>query len=113
MKARPDGFELTFTRPVDKATAADVKSYAMQTFTYIYQAEYGSPEVDRTNPTLKTATVSDDGLHVRLVVDGLEIGHIHELKLDGVRAAAGNAPLLHPIAWYTLWNIPTQQQASR
>jgi glucose/arabinose dehydrogenase len=112
MKSRPDGFELTFTQPLDKAAAGDVKSYAMQTFTYIYQAEYGSPEVDRTKPTIRSATVSEDGRHVRLVIDGLEIGHIHELKLDGVRAATGNTPLLHPIAWYTLWNIPHQQQAS-
>jgi glucose/arabinose dehydrogenase len=112
MKARPDGFELTFTQPADRATAGDVKSYAMQTFTYIYQAEYGSPEVDQTRPVIRAATVSDDGLHVRLTVEGLEIGHIHELKLDGVRSASGNSPALHPIAWYTLWNIPKQAQAS-
>ena len=108
MKIRPDGFELRFTQPLDRATAADVKSYSMQTFTYIYQAEYGSPEVDRTKPTIRAAAVTDDGLRVRLTVDGLQIGHIHELRMPGVRAAAGNAALLHPIAWYTLWNIPTQ-----
>lgn len=111
MKATPDGFELAFTRPVDKTTANDVKSYSMETFTYIYQAEYGSPEVDRTKPTVRTATVSDDGLRVRLIVDGLQVGHVHELKLPGVRAETGNAPLLHPVAWYTLWNIPKQEPA--
>ena len=110
MKARPDGFELTFTHPVDKATATEPKSYKTQTFTYIYQAEYGSPEVDRTTPTITKATVSDDGLRVRLILDGLQIGHIHELKLDGVRAATSHSPLLHPIAWYTLWNLPTLEQ---
>ena len=44
---------------------------------------------------------------VRLVVDGLEIGHIHELKLPGVRSAKA-APLLHPVAYYTLWNVPKE-----
>ena len=112
MKIRPDGFELTFTQPADKTTAGDVKSYSMSTFTYIYQAEYGSPEVDQTKPTIRSATVTDDGLHVRLVVDGLQIGHLHELKLDGVRSADRSSHLLHPIAWYTLWNIPKQAQAS-
>ena len=29
MRARPNGFELTFTKPVDPATAGDIKSYAM------------------------------------------------------------------------------------
>jgi glucose/arabinose dehydrogenase len=105
MKARPDGFELIFTQPVDKATAADLKSYTIETFTYIFQAEYGSPEVDRTKPTLRAVTVSDDGLRARLTVDGCQVGHIHELKLPGVRSASGRA-LLHPVAWYTLWNVP-------
>ena len=113
MKVRADGFGLTFTEPVDKATAGDVKSYAMETYTYEYRAEYGSPEVDRTKPTITRATVSDDRLHVQLVVKGLEIGHVHELKLDGVRSAAGNTALLHPIAYYTLWEIPKQALAAR
>ena len=105
-KAKPDGFELSFTEPVDKATAADAKSYALETYTYIFQSEYGSPEVDRTKPTVRSATVSDDGLRVRLVVDGLQVGHVHELKLPGVRSAGKNTPLLHPVAYYTLWKIP-------
>ena len=107
MKVQPDGFEVSFTEPVDKATAGDAKSYAMSAWTYIYQAEYGSPEVDQSTPTIKSATVSDDGLKVRLVVDGMKIGSIHELKLDGVRSAKdAKLALLHPVAWYTLWNIP-------
>ena len=113
MNARYDGFELTFTQPVDKATAADAKSYAMETFTYIFQSEYGSPEVDKTRPTIRSATVSDDGRRVRLSIEGLQVGHVHELKLPGVRAAAGNAALLHPVAWYTLWNVPQQSAEVR
>jgi hypothetical protein len=51
--------------------------------------------------------VSDDGLNVHLVVDGMKIGSIHELKLPGVKSAKDSSKgLLHPIAWYTLWNIP-------
>src|SRR5690606_8294447 len=38
MRAQPDGFELTFTQPVDPATAGDVNSYRLETYTYIYQA---------------------------------------------------------------------------
>jgi glucose/arabinose dehydrogenase len=106
MKVTPDGFDLTFTEPLDKKTAGDAGSYAMRTWTYIFQSEYGSPEVDKTTPTIKSATVSNDGLHVRLVVDGLVIGSVHELKLPGIRSAGDNAPLVHPIAYYTLWNIP-------
>lgn len=106
MKAKPDGFELTFTQPLDKKTATDPKSYALSTYTYIYQSTYGSPEVDETTPTIKNITVSDDGLKVKLTVDGLMIGHVHELHMDGLRKANEDRPLLHTVAYYTLWNIP-------
>src|SRR5262249_40081506 len=52
-RAQPDGFELTFTHAVDIRTAGDVHSYQMKTFTYIYRADYGSPEVDQTTPKIK------------------------------------------------------------
>lgn len=105
MKARPDGFELVFTRPADRASAGKPESYKLQTYTYIYQASYGSPEVDHTSPTIKAIEVSDDGLHARLIVDGLQAGHVHELHAEGVRSADG-LPLLHPQAYYTLNYIP-------
>ncbi len=105
MRAKPDGFELTFTEPVDPATASSPESYRMETYTYIYRSEYGSPEVDRTTPTITSATVAADARSVRLVVDKLEAGHIHELHLPGVRSAKGQ-PLLHPTAYYTLNYIP-------
>src|SRR5438445_13621599 len=53
MHAMPDGFEITFTKPVDATSASALKSYSIETYTYIYQATYGSPEVDRTTPTIK------------------------------------------------------------
>lgn len=112
MKITPDGFELKFTEPVDKAAASDPGSYDISTYTYIYREEYGSPEVDPTHASVKSAKVSDDRKSVRLKVDGREIGHIHELTLPGVRTADGRRPLLHPIAYYTLWNIPKSESAS-
>ena len=37
MHAKPDGFELTFTLPVDRETAGRVESYKLETYAYIYQ----------------------------------------------------------------------------
>jgi hypothetical protein len=105
MRAKPDGFELTFTQPVDPKTATDLASYKMTTYTYIYQAQYGSPEVDQTMPKLLRAAVGEGNRSVRLYVDGLQPGHVHELHLPGVRSAAGG-PLLHRVAYYTLNYIP-------
>ncbi|MFT5301820.1 MAG: hypothetical protein ACI87E_002047 [Mariniblastus sp.] len=105
MKARHDGFELTFTKPVDPATAGNLASYTMPTYTYIYQESYGSPEVDHVDCTITKAVVAADGLSVRLHVDKLHEGHVHELHLDGVKSAEGK-PLWHPVGYYTLNYLP-------
>jgi len=105
MRAKPDGFELTFTESVDPATAGNVESYTLDAYTYIFQASYGSPEVDFSKPTIQSATVSDDGKSVRLIIDGLVAGHIHELTAPGVKSITG-LPLLHKEAYYTLNRIP-------
>jgi hypothetical protein len=105
MRAAPDGFHLTFTMPVDPATAGDVKSYAMQTWTYYYHSAYGCPPVEQHALEVTKAEVAPDGRSVHLVIDGLARGHVHALRLDGVRSKSG-LPLLHPEAYYTLNRIP-------
>jgi len=107
MKAKPDGFELTFTEPVDPNTANDPASYAIETYTYIYQSTYGSPEVDPTKPRIQSVTVSPDGRSARLVLSEMAEGHVHELHAPGVRSAQG-VPLLHDAAYYTLFYLPTK-----
>ncbi|MDG2122982.1 MAG: hypothetical protein P8J87_04750 [Verrucomicrobiales bacterium] len=107
MNARPDGFELTFTEPADPATAKDPASYRMEAYTYIYQSSYGSPEVDKTTPTIESVTLSPDGLKARLKIKGLVKGHVHQLHLDGVRSKS-ELSLLHPTAYYTLNEIPSR-----
>lgn len=105
MSATPDGFELTFTAPVDPTAAANPASYTMDAWTYIYQSGYGSPEVDKATPTIVSATVSSDRTKVRLKINGLVQGHVHHLDAKGVKSATGD-PLWHPEAWYTLNEIP-------
>ncbi len=77
----------------------------MGCYTYIYQSSYGSPVVDKTDPTITEATVSPDRKSVRLKVDGLVRGNVHELKLPGLKNTMGQS-LLHPIGYYTLNEIP-------
>jgi glucose/arabinose dehydrogenase len=105
IKANADGFTLRFTIPVDPKTASNPVSYNVSTYTYIFRAEYGSPEVDHTKPTITRIVVSDDGLSARLFLDRLQQGHVHEIVANGIRNRSG-LPLLHPQAYYTLNEIP-------
>lgn len=101
MRAIKGGFDLVMTEPVDSESAQQLDSYSLKTYTYIYREQYGSPEVDHTQPTITAIELHDDNRRVRLLVDGLQRGHVHELNASGVRSAA-DQPLLHPEAYYTL-----------
>jgi len=108
MKALPQGFELTFTQPVDPESARQTESYQLQSYTYIYQSSYGSPEVDGSQPAITAIEVSDDGLKVRLIIDQLQIGHVHELKCVGIQSAHDAHKLINNQAYYTLNEIPRE-----
>lgn len=106
INALSDGFLVTFTKPVDGEVAARPQSYSLSTYTHIYQQGYGSPEVDHTTPQVVGADVSQDGLQVRLRVEGLVQGHVHDFDLERIRSAEGSS-LVHSNAYYTLNEIPS------
>ena len=105
MRARPDGFALTFTEAVDATTAGDPASYSMKSYTYLYSGAYGSEEIEAQPCPIVSATVSADRLSVALKVDGRRELYVHELRADGVKSATGTK-LEHPDAYYTLNRIP-------
>lgn len=111
MRARPDGFDLVFTLPVDPQTAGDPGSYRLSSHTYLYHSQYGSDPIDRRDLAVRSAQVSADGLSVRLVVDGLRPLHVHELEAPGVRDREGRS-LVHPWAAYTLVRQPRAEGAA-
>ena len=104
MHATPDGFELQFTQPVDPATAADSALYSFESYTYLHHETYGSDEVEKKKLEVRSAKVGADGKSVRLVLDGLRPGYVHELHAE-LRSAQGES-LLHDAAYYTLNAIP-------
>ncbi|MEZ6094492.1 MAG: family 16 glycoside hydrolase [Pirellulaceae bacterium] len=106
--ARPKGFHIEFTKPVDAAAAGKVETYQLATFTHIYQQGYGSPEVDQTKPIATGASVAEDRLSVDIEVAGLVQGHVHEFHLQGMKSTEGES-LLHADAYYTLNEIPLEE----
>lgn len=105
VSARPDGFEIEFTYPVDKKTAEDLDSYYGRSYIYKYHPVYGSPTVDEVKMNIKGVKVSEDGYKVRVVIDNLRQYYLHEIMLPGIKSKDG-LPVLHNTAYYTLNNIP-------
>ncbi|MHA4895741.1 c-type cytochrome [Pedobacter sp. PWIIR3] len=106
VRAMPDGFEIEFTKPVDKKSAEDIGSYSVESYTYKYQAVYGSPPVGNLKCNITGVKVSADGLKARIVISNLRKNFIHTITLEGVREQENYFNLVHPTAYYTLNNIP-------
>jgi azurin len=105
IKAMPDGFEIEFTKPINKEKAKDTESYKVTGFTYKYHHYYGSPIINDKNCPVDAAIISEDGMKVRIVVDSLREGYVHEVKLTNI-ISGDNAALLHNAGYYTLNKIP-------
>lgn len=104
IKAMPDGFEIEFTTPVD-IIRAKAANYTVTSFTYKYGHKYGSPVINDAEREIKAMNISPDGKRIRLVLDSIKPGYIHEIKLEGVRSD-DNFLLMHNVGYYTLNEIP-------
>ncbi len=105
LSVRRNGFQLSFTESLDPAIAIQTSSYAIETYTHIYRAGYGSPEVDHTQPRVVRAEINEGGHGVRLWVEGMVQGHVHDFDLSGLKSKTGDS-LIHMRAYYTLNEIP-------
>ncbi|MEO5888646.1 MAG: c-type cytochrome [Ferruginibacter sp.] len=106
VRGMPDGFEIEFTKPVNKKYAENLASYNVESFIYKYQAVYGSPPVNAQKCPVKGVKVSEDGMRARIIVGNLRQYYIHTINLDGIIDQENSYSLVHPTAYYTLNNIP-------
>lgn len=109
ISAKPDGLELEFTLPVDSKVAQDASHYEVNGFTYHYHHHYGSEIMNMESSPIRGLVVSDDGLKVRLVLDNMREGYIHEVKINDL-ISAGGASLLHNVGYYTMNAIPSGEK---
>ena len=94
LKVKEEGIQLTFSQPIDKASAGDVENYAVEQWNYRRSSDYGSRDYSveiegergRDPVDIVEAIVSDDGMSVVLVVDGLE--PVMQFEIDFVIDAA-------------------------
>ena len=103
----PDGFNVTFTKPVDQATGKSADTYAISAFTHPYHGGYGGPEIEQYKPGVKSVALSEDGLSARITVDKLDQGFVYELDLVRLRSR-DNEQLVHRNAFYTVNEIPSR-----
>ena len=101
MRLTRDGFDLTFTKPVEVDGASDPASYSLTRYYYRYHSKYGSPKTDQTPVSVGAAAVSQDRTRVSLSVEDLREGWVYDLRPSAIRSADGE-PLATRMAAYTL-----------
>jgi cytochrome c551/c552 len=107
--AKADGFEISFTQPVDVKSVKNAASYALRSYIYKYHHQYGSPIIDVKDLKIKGISVSADKKTVRIALDGIRQYFIHEFVLKGIMNEEGE-PLLHETAYFTLNQIPAGEK---
>ena len=101
MRLTKTGFDLTFTKPVNRLSASNPKNYSFTRYYYLYHSTYGSPKTDITPVLVRSAVVSEDGLMVSLELANLLEGWLYDLRPDHI-VSEDSAPLVTKIAAYTL-----------
>lgn len=104
LESLKDGFRFTFTRPIKPANWTQTKA---QSYTYLFTAKYGSPEVETQPLKLSGWQLSKDGLSLTVKCANLRAGYVHEFELPEVNAKDGS-PLWHRLSAYTLNRIPAE-----
>ena len=108
MSLTQKGFDLTFTKPVDKSSAIDTAGYKMRRYRYEYKKKDINEGIDVANQVdLKDIVVtnielSSDGKKVSLSINDLRPGFIYELTLgDKIKSNEGQV-LNNKLICYTL-----------
>lgn len=107
MKLTPEGFDFTFTQPVDVETASALANYQIRHYAYVYQKKPFSEPIDHSNQTdvqkvtPAGITASADGRTVSVKLPGLKKGYVYEFRLKNLHSKNGT-PLRNELICYTL-----------
>jgi glucose/arabinose dehydrogenase len=101
MKMTQDGFDLTFTQPLNDSLASVLDSYQMKHYYYDYHLKYGSDQYDVQSVRVTAVELSEDRTKVSLTLAELREGYIYELQLKSITAANGE-PLANTLICYTV-----------
>ncbi len=101
----PEGFKLTFTKPLNQEVGQLAESYKVFGFTHPYHAGYGGPEIEKHQPMMQSVEISPDGSSAKIKIDRLQPGFVYELDCSRLRSIDDES-LLHHHAFYTVNEIP-------
>ncbi len=104
VKAIGDGFEVSFTRPVDRQLGGDANNYSVISYTRISTPAYGGPDKDRRTERIENVALSADGLRATVTLTKWREGFVYEIR---AKSLTKSGSLFHPAeAFYSLNKAP-------
>ncbi len=105
MKLKPNGFELTFTKPVDAEAASSPEHYKFSRYYYEYHRKYGSKKYDQKSVGVTDLRISSDQQTVQVQLEELKPGYIYDLRMGDISSRNGEELYNDRLA-YTLNYLP-------
>ncbi|MCA9263143.1 MAG: c-type cytochrome [Planctomycetales bacterium] len=102
--ARPRGFVVRFTRPVQPDLAGDVGNYTVVSYRRVSTPKYGGEDLQRRTETIVAARVDDQQMSVHLDLAEMRPGFVYELHCRPL-VTAGET-FFPSEAYYTLNVVP-------
>ncbi len=102
MNLTSTGFELTFSKPIDTASAMNFANYEVKRFYYEYHQAYGSKQFDVKKIAVDKITLSPDGLKVKIDLADMQAGYVYEFRLGDILSVQKDQKLINKIVCYTL-----------
>ncbi len=96
-----DGFELSFTKPVQWKEDSNAQKCDIEFWNYLYHSAYGSPKVDQTKVEATAMQWNEEGTTLKVKMPTLETGKIYKLVFADLKATDGSK-LTNRIVYYTL-----------
>jgi len=106
VRAKPAGFEIEFTEPINEASEIKPDDILVQQWCYLPTANYGGPKMDLENLKITRINISQDRTRVYLEIPDLKKEHVVYFRLPVNLQSASGQSLWSSEAWYTLNNIP-------
>ncbi len=104
MSLTKNGFDLTFSKAVNREQAQKISEYQFSHYFYEYSQRYGSPQMGVTPVVVKTVTVSEDGKTVSIGLGGIVARQIYQLDFAGLKSEDG-MPMSHGMLCYTVQRL--------
>jgi len=109
VRAKSNGVEIEFTEALREGDGWNPKDYEVRQWKYVPTAAYGGPKVDDRALQIKSAHVSEDRKRVFLELAGMKEDHVVYVRLNEKFVSADAHSLWSSEAWYTMNNIPKNQ----